>query len=151
MAWEVTAAVATVAMAFFFLPKYLTGAFTTLPEFLAQRFDQSVRRMSVLLFMIGYGLITIPSILYSGSLAVMKFFDVPLLFGINTFPALIITVVVIGFFGAVYAVFGGLAVAISDTLNGIGLLAGSVGPILGLYTLGGNDILMVSSIAGGTS
>lgn len=142
MAWEVTAAVATVAMAFFFLPKYLTGAFTTLPEFLAQRFDQSVRRMSVLLFMIGYGLITIPSILYSGSLAVMKFFDVPLLFGINTFPALIITVVVIGFFGAVYAVFGGLkAVAISDTLNGIGLLAmGVLVPILGLYTLGGNDI-----------
>jgi SSS family solute:Na+ symporter len=34
MGWEVTAAVATVLMAFFFLPKYLAGAFTTLPEFL---------------------------------------------------------------------------------------------------------------------
>ena len=71
MAWEVTAAVATVAMAFLFLPRYLAGAFTTLPEFLADRFDATVRRMSVLLFMLGYGLVTIPSVLYSGSIAVM--------------------------------------------------------------------------------
>ena len=50
MGWEVTAAVATVLMAFFFLPKYLAGAFTTLPEFLSARFDEGVRRMTVVLF-----------------------------------------------------------------------------------------------------
>ncbi|VVT10969.1 solute:sodium symporter family transporter [Erythrobacter sp. EC-HK427] len=138
MAWEVTAAVATVAMAFLFLPKYLAGAFTTLPEFLAERFDASVRRMSVLLFMLGYGFVTIPSVLYSGSLAVMRFFDVPAMTGLDLFPALVATVVVIGVTGAAYAVFGGLrAVAVSDTLNGIGLLViGSLVPILGLIALG---------------
>ena len=77
MAWEVTAAVATVFMAFIFLPRYLAGAFTTLPEFLNQRFDDDVRRMTVILFMLVYGLVTIPSVLYSGSLAVMKLFAIP--------------------------------------------------------------------------
>ena len=61
MAWEVTAAVATVAMAFFFLPRYLRGGFTTLPQFLADRYDDDVRRLSVILFLLGYGLVTIPA------------------------------------------------------------------------------------------
>ncbi|QYJ07041.1 solute:sodium symporter family transporter [Qipengyuania flava] len=138
MAWEVTAAVATVAMAFLFLPRYLAGAFTTLPEFLADRFDGTVQRMSVVLFMLGYGLVTIPSVLYSGSIAVMQFFDVPQLSGLAYFPALVLTVVVIGLTGAAYAIFGGLkAVAVSDTLNGIGLLIiGTLVPVLGLIALG---------------
>jgi len=55
MGWEVTAAVATIAMAFIFLPRYVAGAFSTLPQFLNDRFDGSVRRMSVILFMVGYG------------------------------------------------------------------------------------------------
>ena len=57
MGWEVTAAVATVAMAFFFLPRYLRGGFTTLPQFLADRYDDDVRRISVVLFLLGYGLV----------------------------------------------------------------------------------------------
>ena len=76
MAWEVTAALATVCMAFFFLPRYLAGAFFTLPQFLSDRFDDDVRRMTVILFMVGYGLITIPGVLYSGSIAVLQLFDV---------------------------------------------------------------------------
>ncbi len=141
MAWEVTAAVATIAMAFVFLPRYLAGAFTTLPEFLNDRFDPTVRRMSVVLFMLGYGLVTIPSVLYSGSLAVMQFFDVPLMTGLSTVPALWLTVIVIGVTGAAYAVLGGLkAVAVSDTLNGIGLLfIGLLVPVLGIIMLGGGS------------
>ncbi|WP_337658615.1 solute:sodium symporter family transporter [Sphingorhabdus sp. Alg231-15] len=141
MAWEVTAAVATIAMALIFLPRYLAGAFSTLPEFLNDRFDGTVRRMSVILFMLGYGLVTIPSVLYSGSIAVMQLFDVPELIGLDYFPSLVATVVAIGLIGSVYAVFGGLrAVAISDTINGIGLLIiGILVPVLGLVALGGGD------------
>lgn len=142
MAWEVTAAIATVAMALVFLPRYLAGAFTTLPQFLNDRFDPGVRRMSVVLFMLGYGLVTIPSVLYSGSLAVIAFFDVPTLTGLSDFEALVATVVVIGVVGALYAIFGGLrAVAISDTLNGVGLLIiGVAVPVFGLIALGGGDM-----------
>lgn len=141
MGWEVTAAIATVAMALVFLPRYLAGAFTTLPQFLNDRFDPTVRRMSVVLFMLGYGLVTIPSVLYSGSLAVIAFFDVPTLTGLDDFSALVATVIVIGVVGSVYAVFGGLrAVAVSDTLNGVGLLIiGIAVPVFGLITLGGGD------------
>jgi len=149
MAWEVTAAVATVAMAFFFLPRYLRGGFTTLPQFLADRFDDDVRRLSVILFLLGYGLVTIPSVLYSGSVAVLKLFDVPQLVGLSYSASLVITVFLIGAVGALYAILGGLkAVAVSDTLNGIGLLiVGVTVPILGLKLLGGDlvsgiDIVM---------
>ncbi|MEP3050720.1 MAG: solute:sodium symporter family transporter [Erythrobacter sp.] len=138
MGWEVTAAVATIAMALVFLPKYLAGAFTTLPQFLNDRFDPSVRRMSVVLFMLGYGFVTIPSVLYSGSVAVLLLFDVPGLTGLGYFPALVATIVMIGVVGSIYAIFGGLrAVAVSDTLNGVGLLViGILVPVFGLIALG---------------
>lgn len=143
MGWEVTAAVSTVAMAFIFLPRYLAGAFTTLPQFLSDRFDDGLRRMTVLLFMVGYGLVTIPGVLYSGSIAVLQLFDVPTLLSINYSQSLMVTIIVIGCFGAMYAVLGGLrAVAVSDTLNGIGLLIiGVAVPILGLSALGEGDVL----------
>ena len=142
MGWEVTAAVATVLMAFFFLPKYLAGAFTTLPEFLSARFDEGVRRMTVVLFMLGYGLVTIPSVLYSGSIAVLKLFDVPELLQLDYGTSLVLTIMVIGALGASYAILGGLrAVAVSDTLNGVGLLiVGVAVPWLGLQALGEGSV-----------
>ncbi len=142
MAWEVTAAVATVCMAFIFLPRYLAGAFTTLPQFLCDRFDDSVRRMTVILFMVGYGLVTIPGVLYSGSIAVLQLFDVPALLDVSYSTGLLITIIAVGSIGAMYAVFGGLkAVAVSDTINGIGLLiVGITVPMLGLSALGEGSI-----------
>ena len=142
MGWEVTAAVSTVAMVFIFLPRYLAGAFTTLPQFLSDRFDEGLRRMTVVLFMVGYGLVTIPGVLYSGSIAVLQLFDVPSLISVTYSQGLVITIIIVGCIGAMYAVFGGLrAVAVSDTLNGIGLLIiGILVPILGLSALGDGSV-----------
>jgi SSS family solute:Na+ symporter len=142
MAWEVTAGIATIVMALYFLPRYLAGAFTTLPEFLKSRFDDSVRRMTVVLFMVGYGLVTIPSVLYAGSVAVLRLFDIPELLGTSYELSLVVTIVVVGSVGALYAIFGGLkAVAVSDTLNGVGLLIiGILVPVLGFSLLGSGDI-----------
>lgn len=142
MAWEVTAPIAVIVLALILLPKYLGGAFSTLPEFLSSRFDDGVRRYIVVLFMLGYGLVTIPSVLYSGALAVLKLFDVPELFGISFESSVWLVIWVIGIIGAIYAIFGGLrAVAISDTLNGLGLLVvGIMIPIIGLVALGDGNI-----------
>ena len=142
MGWEVTAAFSTVAMAFIFLPRYLAGAFTTLPQFLSDRFDEGLRRMTVVLFMVGYGLVTIPGVLYSGSIAVLQLFDVPSLISVTYSQGLVITIIIVGSIGAMYAIFGGLrAVAVSDTLNGIGLLIiGILVPILGLSALGDGSV-----------
>lgn len=138
MAWEVTAGISTIIMALIFLPRYLAGAFSTLPEFLRDRFDDSVRRMTVVLFMVGYSLVTIPSVLYSGSIAVLRLFDVPGLFNVSYEVGLVMTIVIVGTIGALYAIFGGLkAVAVSDTINGVGLLiVGLLVPVLGLVALG---------------
>ncbi|MFC7786868.1 solute:sodium symporter family transporter [Rossellomorea sp. GCM10028870] len=141
MAWEVTAAFAIVIMALVLLPRYLGGAFSTLPQFLSTRFDEGVRRYTVILFMLGYVFVTIPSVLYSGALAVLKIFDVESMLGISFEQSVWLTIWVIGIIGAVYAIFGGLkAVAVSDTLNGIGLLLiGLIVPVLGLVALGNGD------------
>jgi solute:Na+ symporter, SSS family len=143
MAWEVTAAFAVIIMAVYLLPKYLGGSFTTLPEFLSKRFDEGVRRYTVILFMLGYILVTIPSMLYSGALAVLKLFDVPGLFGISYVSSVWVVIWVIGIIGALYAIFGGLkAVAVSDTINGIGLLiVGILVPVLGFIALGDGSLL----------
>lgn len=151
MAWEVTAAFATVCMAFIFLPRYLAGAFSTLPQFLNDRFDDGVRRMTVVLFMVGYGLVTIPSVLYSGSIAVLQLFSVPELLNVSYSQGLVLTIVTIGCIGSVYAIFGGLkAVAVSDTINGMGLLiVGIAVPLLGLSLLGqgsiGDGLVIIAS------
>lgn len=138
MAWEVTAGIAIVLMGLYLLPKYINFSITTLPEFLSKRFDEGVRRYTVVLFMLGYVLVTIPSMLYSGALAVLKLFDVPALFGITYTQSVWLVIWIIGIIGALYAIFGGLkAVAVSDTLNGIGLLIiGAVVPIFGFFALG---------------
>ena len=143
MAWEVTAGFATIIMALVFLPRYLSGAFATLPTFLQDRYDDGVRRLTVILFMVGYGLVTIPSILYSGSVAVLRLFDVPTLLNLPYSQALVVTVLVVGSVGAVYAIFGGLkAVVVSDTINGIGLLIiGLLVPTLGLILLGDGSFI----------
>lgn len=143
MGWEVTAGVAIIILSLYLLPKYLGGAFSTLPQFLQTRYDDSVRRLSVYLFMLGYVFVTIPSVLYSGSLAVLKLFDVPKLLGISYGQSVWLVIWIVGIIGAIYAIFGGLkAVAVSDTINGIGLLIiGILMPILGFYALGDGSIL----------
>lgn len=142
MAWEVTAAVATIVMALVFLPKYLSGAFSTLPEFLSSRFDDRVKRLTVVLFMVGYGLITIPSVLYAGSIAVLQLFDIPALLQVSYSASLAITILLVGLIGAVYAILGGLkAVVVSDTINGVGLLIiGVTVPLFGFAALGEGSI-----------
>ncbi|MEC8060187.1 MAG: solute:sodium symporter family transporter, partial [Pseudomonadota bacterium] len=138
MAWEVVAVVAIIITALVFLPRFLAHGFTTLPEFLGQRFDSRVRMAVVILFLLAYGLVTIPSVLYSGTIAVVETFTKEL----NSDLAFPVSMVVIAVIGTLYAVTGGLrAVAVSDTLNGAGLIVfGFAVPILGLHLLGGEDI-----------
>ena len=80
--------------------------------------------------------------LYSGSIAVLKLFDVPELLQLDYSTSLVLTIMVIGALGASYAILGGLrAVAVSDTLNGVGLLiVGVAVPWLGLRALGEGSV-----------
>ncbi|WP_299333299.1 solute:sodium symporter family transporter [uncultured Psychroserpens sp.] len=142
MAWETLAAIAMVVTALYLLPKYLKGGLTTIPQFLAKRFDVTTKTLTSALFLTGYVVVLLPTILYSGSLAISAMFDVPELLNVSEKAALWICVWGIGIIGSIYAVFGGLkAVAVSDTINAIGLLIGGVMiPVFGLMLIGDGSV-----------
>lgn len=141
IAWEATSAFALIILAFFLLPKFLRGGIATLPEFFEMRYDTFVMRLFSILFLIAYVITMLPTILYSGAVALEKIFGVSELFGISYFAGIAIVCVATGVIGMCYAVFGGLkAVAYSDTINGVGLLIGGFAvPILGIIALGQLD------------
>jgi SSS family solute:Na+ symporter len=70
-------------------------------------------------------------------------FDLTTLFGLSDTSTLILTVWAIGIIGSIYAIFGGLkAVAVSDTVNAIGLLIGGIMiPVFGLMYIGDGSLM----------
>ena len=143
MVWETLAALAMVVTALFLLPRYLKGGLTTVPGFLSKRFDVTTKTLTSVLFLTGYVVVLLPVILYSGSLAISGMFDVPELLGVTHTQSIWICVWGIGIIGSIYAVFGGLkAVAISDSINAVGLLVGGILiPIFGLMMIGDGSLL----------
>ena len=142
MAWETLAAIAMVVTAVFLLPRYLKGGLTTVPQFLARRYAVSTKTIASGLFLTGYVVVLLPIVLYSGGIAFSAMFDLPGLMGVSKTAALWISVWSIGLVGSIYAIFGGLkAVAVSDTINAIGLLIGGMLiPIFGLMYIGDGSV-----------
>ena len=136
IAWEALAAFAMIATALIFLPKYLASGFTTTPAFLEKRFDKTTRSMVSGLFLFGYVTVLLPVVLYTGSLAMIGMFDLNI--------PLWLVVATIGSLGSAYAIFGGLkSVAVSDTINGVGLLVGGLEiPVLALVALGDGSFFL---------
>lgn len=142
MAWETLAAITMVIIAVFLLPRYLKGGISTIPQFLERRYDKTTKAIVSGLFLSGYVTIFLPVVLYTGASAINTMFDVPAVFGVSENLALWFTVFCIGIIGSVYAVFGGLkAVAVSDTINAIGLIIGGLMiPYFGLTYIGDGDM-----------
>ncbi|MCC4213496.1 solute:sodium symporter family transporter [Leeuwenhoekiella parthenopeia] len=143
MAWETLAALAIVVTAIFLLPRYLKGGLTTVPQFLAERFDTSTKTITSAFFLTGYVVVLLPVILYSGSVAVSGMFNIPERLGVSDMTALVICIWGIGIIGSIYAVFGGLkAVAVSDSINAVGLIIGGLLiPVFGLMAIGDGGII----------
>ena len=143
LAWEVTSALALVAAALYFVPRYLKMGLTTIPEFLEKRFDGLTRTMIAFLLIVSFISTLLPIVLYTGAINIESIFEISDLLNINKQQGLWLTVVVVGAVGAVYAIFGGLKmVAYTDTINGYGLLiAGLAVPIIALIDIGGGGIL----------
>ncbi len=105
------------------------------------RYDTFTMRMFSLLFLIAYVVTMLPTILYSGAVALVRIFDIEGMFGVSYFTAITVICIGTGVIGMCYAVFGGLkAVAYSDTINGVGLIIGGFAiPILAFTALGKLD------------
>ena len=142
MSWEVTSGFTLVLLALLFLPRYLKGGFTTVPEFLERRYDKQTRNIVTGLFLLSLVVVTLPIVLYAGGIAMNSLFNVSELLGISHDAALNLVIILSGAIGGIYAIFGGLkAVAVSDTINGVGLIIGGLLiPVLGLISLGDGSL-----------
>lgn len=146
MAWEVVAGFSLVILALVFLPRYLKSGIATIPQFLDERYGGGVRTVTTMIFILAYTLILLPLVLYLGARGLSGMLDLENLLGfapgdlagmsseevaaakktaeLKTIWSVIIFIACVG--GA-YAIWGGLkAVAVSDTLNGAGLLVGGL-------------------------
>lgn len=140
--WETPCAIALVVVACILLPRYLKRGFATIPDFLEERYDATVKKWVSVLFIICYICNTLPICLYAGAITVNQIFDIPGMFGLTYTQGVWAMVLLIGIIGIIYALFGGLKmVATADTLNGILLVIGGLlVPIFGLLALGKGDM-----------
>ncbi|MCH2200523.1 MAG: solute:sodium symporter family transporter [Fuerstiella sp.] len=139
MVWEIWSVIAMVAMALFFLPRFLKSGIATVPQYLEIRFDYQTQVVANLIFLVAYVCILLPIILYTGAIGMIGVLDVQALTGIESRDTVLQAIVLmVGTIGSIYALFGGLrTVAVSDTINGVGLLAGGfMIAYFGLVTLG---------------
>jgi SSS family solute:Na+ symporter len=114
--WELAAVVGLLILAFVFVPIYYRYNCSTTTELLERRYGkQSLRALVSVLFLLGNVFIYLPIMLYTGSLFLQSMFSL---------DASILTIAAcLAALGSSYAIFGGLrAVAVSDTLSGVGLL-----------------------------
>ena len=149
IAWEVTSALALVVAAIYFVPKYLKMGLTTIPQYLENRFDSSTRTLVALFLMISFVVTLLPIVLYTGAINLESIFNISEFLGVSQEQGLWFTVLGIGVIGSIYAIFGGLkAVAISDTVNGYGLLIGGLAiPLIALISIGdGNPLLGLTKV-----
>ncbi len=114
--WELSAIAGLIMLCFIFLPIYYRNDCTTTTELLEKKYGSKHLRATVsILFLAGNVFIYLPIMLYTGSLFLKTMFgvEVPLLV-IAAFMAII---------RSAYAILGGLrAVAVYDTLSGVGVL-----------------------------
>ena len=143
IAWEVTSALALILTAVYFVPKYLKMGLTTIPQFLENRFDGFTRALVAFFLMISFIATLLPIVLYTGAINLESIFNVSEVLGVSKTQGMNYTIWAIGFIGSIYAIFGGLkAVAVSDTINGYGLLIGGLAiPFIALASIGDGNPL----------
>jgi SSS family solute:Na+ symporter len=115
--WELTAAIALIVMAKFFLPLFLEKRIYTMPQFLEQRFDKRVSLVLSFFWLIIYIFINLTTVLWLGSLA------------INTLTGLSLTngLIILAILSLAYSLSGGLkAVAMTDIVQVVLLIFGGL-------------------------
>ena len=115
--YELTAAIALIVMAKYFLPLFLEKKIYTMPQFLEQRFDKRVSLVLSFFWLIVYIFINLTSVLWLGSLAINALTGLDLFYGL----------VVLALFSLAYSLSGGLkAVAMTDVVQVVLLIFGGL-------------------------
>ncbi|MEX0770978.1 MAG: solute:sodium symporter family transporter [Balneolaceae bacterium] len=143
ISWETTATIGLIFGALYLVPRYLKMGLSTIPKFLELRFDRATRSIAAALLVFSFVFTLLPIVLYTGAINFEGIFDISEVLDVSHQQSIWILVVGIGVIGALYSILGGLkAVAIADTVNGVGLiLGGLLIPILAFIQIGDGNIL----------
>lgn len=115
--YEWMAAITLILVGKFFLPIFLEKKIYTIPQFLEKRYDNRVRTILAVFWIMVYIFVNLTSVLYLGALAIKTIFNVPLMYGI----------IGLALFAVIYSIYGGLsAVAWTDVIQVIFLLGGGL-------------------------
>lgn len=115
--WELTAAIALIVMAKFFLPLFLEKKIYTMPQFLRERFDNRVSLVLSFFWLIVYIFINLTSVLWLGSMAINSLTGIDPVYGL----------IALALFSLAYSLSGGLkAVALTDIIQVILLIFGGL-------------------------
>lgn len=136
--YEWMSAATLVLVAVFFIPMFLKNKIYTMPQFLSQRYNNTVATIMAVFWLLLYVFVNLTSILYLGALAIESISGIPFLYamiGLAVF-AIFITLggmKVIGytdFIQVIVLIFGGLVVTylslnmVSERFGGTGILRG---------------------------
>lgn len=115
--YEWMAAITLIIVGKFFLPIFLEHRIYTMPQFLEQRYDASVRTVMAVFWLGVYVLVNLTSILWLGSLTINTLTGLDLFWGL----------VALASFAAAYSLYGGLkAVALTDIIQVAMLIVGGL-------------------------
>ena len=113
--WELTAAIALIVMAKYFLPLFLEKKIYTMPQFLEQRFDKRVSLVLSFFWLTVYIFINLTTVLWLGALAINTLTGLDPMYGS----------ILLALFALAYSLSGGLkAVAMTDIVQVVLLIFG---------------------------
>ncbi len=113
--YEWMAAITLLIVGKFFLPVFLKAEIYTMPQYIEKRYDNRVRTVLAVFWLLVYVFVNLTSVLYLGALAIRTIMGVPLIWGIIS----------LALFAAIYSLYGGLsAVAWTDVIQVIVLVIG---------------------------
>lgn len=106
--YEWMAAITLIIVGKYFLPIFLKHGIYTMPQYLEQRYDHSVRMLLAVFWLGVYIFVNLTSILWLGALAIHTVAGVELVYGL----------IFLGVFATAYSLYGGLkAVAFTDIIQ----------------------------------
>lgn len=115
--YEWMAAITLILVGKYLLPVFLKNGIYTMPQFLEQRYDHTVRMVMAFFWLGVYVFVNLTSILWLGALAIETVAGVDQTYGL----------IALGFFAIAYSLYGGLkAVAFTDILQVVLLVLGGL-------------------------
>jgi SSS family solute:Na+ symporter len=115
--YEWMAAITLILVGKFFLPAFLNKEIYTMPQFLEKRYDNRVRTILAVFWLLVFVFVNLTSVLYLGALAIQSIMGIPMIYGILG----------LALFAAIYSLYGGLsAVAWTDVIQVVFLIGGGL-------------------------